>query len=291
MMITVITPTRRDYSFLITLGASLNKHFLPSEYNWIIIYNSVSQLFFDQQYEKLTSYYSSDSPKIYFCPQPGKTSSVYFGINLVTTNYFTIMNDKDILLANPIQRMVLSPLSLSDIGYCFPIKTTLSKFHYSAPFSASLINAYLSKTIIGDQLIIYETRKSLKYFFPPLFNEPYLPEDVKHLLAHQDSRTYLFIPNYILSRKYLDDGLTQNYADTLRSSPFSTLLYLYLTLKNITSLTDFRFFRVAIKIISYQIDTFNRPYFTSSLIILFLPLILFVRFWTKLLRHLITILK
>ncbi len=291
MRITVITPTRRDSSFLIALGDSLNQHILPSEYNWIIVYNSVSQLFFDEQSEKLSYYFSSNPPRIFYSQDPGKASSVYFATRLLTTDYFLIMNDKDILLANPLEKMELLPLSSSDIGYCFPIKINNSKLYYIEPFSASLIDAYLSRIISGDQLIVYKTSKSLKYFFPPLFNESYLPEDVKHLLAHQDSCTYLFIPLYIFYRKYLVGGLTHNHSAALQSSPFSALLYLYLTLKNITSPTDFRLLRVAAKIIYFQIDTFKRPILTTFFLVLLLPLILVANFWIIFYRSFMAMLK
>ena len=290
MSITIITPTIRDYSFLIDLGDSLAQHIDPDSYKWIIIYNSVTSQFFQEASEKLQSYFSTQPPAILYSPKPGKANAVHLATSLVMTKYFLILNDKDILLSNPLDNLLV-PASKSDIGYCFPIKTIYSSINYDKPFSASLIDAYLSRQISGDQLILYITKRSQKYFFPALFDEPYLPEDVKHLLVHQESQTYSFIPTYILFRRYLNDGLTRNHSRALKSSPYSTLLYLYLTLRNISSLSDLRFFKVSIKIFFYQFGTLKRPFLTTLSIIVMLVMVLFSHLLLSIYANLILLFK
>lgn len=282
MKLTVLTPTCREYSYLITLGESLQENVASTDYIWIVIYNSVSNEFFHDQHKRLQSHFKNKSPQILFCEHPGKAASVYYGTRAVNTDYFTIINDKDILLSDPLIHTREHQLSESDIGYCFPIKTDTSKVLYTKIFSASLIDAYLSKKIFGDQLVLYKSCKALKYFFPPIFNETYLPEDVKHLLAHQDSSTYLFVPEYILSRKYLRDGLTCNYERVLRTSPLSTIIYLYLMIKNINSLSNIRLLRSSAKILYLQMDAMKRPFLSSLILILMLSFGVSLRLLSKL---------
>ena len=292
MRLTIITPTCRDYSFLLVLGESLRKYIPYHEYNWIVIYNSVSQAFYIEQKKLLQAHFSTNSPQILFCSHPGKSSSVHLGTSLVNTEYFTVINDKDILLMNPLKNVPSDyQLPSSVIGFCFPIKTISSKISFSESFTSSLINAYLSRKITGDHLVVYRTKFSLKYFFPPLFNESFMPEDVIHLLAHQDLNTYLFIPQYSISREYLIDGLTRNYSKALKSSPYSSLLYLYLTLKNINSLNNVRFFKVSLKIIFYLLETLRRPYLTTFSLVVMLLIILPSYFFFKLFTKLISLIK
>lgn len=178
----------------------------------------------------------------------GKNNAIYSVLKSLKTKYFTVINDKDIVLDCITSIIHKKPLN-DEIGYVLGIylKNRYNKQKRFKDFSSTLIKAYRGKKVIGDKLVILKSEYALELFTKSIFNEKYFPEDVVHLRALLKGYQYRFLDFNILQRVYLQGGITDNHFNLINDSFHSYNYYSSLTKLTQENFTDLRSFKIIIR--------------------------------------------
>ena len=246
--ITIITPTigRGRTKFLRRLSKSICET-QRSSVQWIIVNDSQPSV--DLDISDLTS---DDKVHVTLlkATDRGKNNAIYQAIPEVESDYFTILNDKDILVDCLHSTITEFKLDKYEIAYILDIETNLNttvRRVEKESLSTTLIAAYRKRIIRGDKLIVYNSKLSTEIFSKTIFDEKYFPEDIVHLRAHLNNSKYRLLYKTVLKREYLKDGITHNSNRLILESPLSYALYAELTRSSFNSITDIRSLKILIR--------------------------------------------
>jgi hypothetical protein len=178
----------------------------------------------------------------------GKNNAIYSILKSLKTRYFTIINDKDIVLDCLTSIIYKNPLN-NEIGYVLGIYllNRCNKQKKFKDYSSTLIEGYRNKKVIGDKLVIFRSEYALDLFTQSIFNEKYFPEDIVHLRALLKGYQYRFLDFNILQRIYLEGGITDNHFNLINNSFHSYNYYSSLTKLTQENLCDFRSCKIIIR--------------------------------------------
>lgn len=212
-MISIITSTYNRGYILNNLYNSLMKQ-TNKNFEWIII-NDGSQ----DNTEELVKTWKPDFSMRYFKQKNGgKHRAINKGVPLAKYDYIFIVDSDDYLPNNSIEIVEKLILSIKDIKNMagiaglrmYPDGTSIGAFPKIKTFIDATSLERDKYKITGDKAEIFKKEILLKYPFPEIDGENFIPEGISWLKIAADGYKIRWYPVPIYIGEYLEDGLSKS---------------------------------------------------------------------------------
>lgn len=222
--ITIFTPTYNRKKQLQTLYESLRRQ-TCNKFVWLIVDDGSTD-----NTDKVVENWMTESKvciQYLYQENAGKSVAHNKGVELSDTELFVCVDSDDYLTENAVEKILdtWEHRDTKDIGILARRQvTTLSK-PISGELHTTLRNAYRKYGILGDTMLVYESKIIKKYRFPSFKNEKFVPENYLYDLLDQEGNLF-FLDAVLYCGQYLEDGYTINMRNVLKNNPQGYIAYI-----------------------------------------------------------------
>lgn len=228
-MLTIFTPTYNRAYTLPRLYESLCEQ-TSKDFTWLIVDDGSV----DETAELIAGWNAENkiSIRYYYQENQGKSAAHNKGVELTETELFTCVDSDDYLVPVAIERIIETWISKKDaeiigiVAQKVDIKgTSLTSYVETDSSTGRLKELYDKKKILGDAMLVYESKKIKKYAFPKFENEKFVPEAYLYDLLDQEGVLYV-ITDRLYVAEYLEDGYSKSMAKTILKNANGYIAYI-----------------------------------------------------------------